>query len=426
MSLALLPFHPSIHLYTDALRSVFIYCTLNELSICMSVSHHWQSSVLSSRCCGHRLFGGASALIRHEMLSARLRKHVSQLCTIEEDWQIGNIHRLADTMPHLHILSIVLVCPFVMINVGQFPPQLRQLTVRMPPSTPEPEGFMHTLRAIADLTHLTQLTICSHGNRLTESVCSFEPLIQSCSLQHLIIEGPLTLCTRVQMEQFRRIPKLESISIEHLTPALMELLLKPPHHLQWKQIGSLYNANEQMISLLSRLPSVTKLNLCELVSPHVDSLSNLPHLSVLDLGFATVNPHYHVRVHVSRILTSVQHCSALTKLTLFALGSRPSGKPICWTEHQLADLFHHLTHLHEFTLARPERIRSLAFLAHAPSLKSFTLYDHLDKSKCTLPMSELIHVFALPALTSFYISPQLFHPKLTNSSVLNHSISIPQ
>jgi len=400
-------------LHRHALESIFAFLNLRELHGVVSVSHSWQSAVLSM---GSIIDLHYRMLPLRTLLQSRLLRHVGRLHAIGV-FTAQELCQLAEQAPQLRWLSCR-IQPFTTEPI-KFPAQLQWIALELAGRSEPLEGSQSTsvmtqtmLAALVPLAHLIHVALLG-----IESGVSLEPLQRMPALRSVGLDwAERHSLSDAQAAHVCGVPQLEELHLAELdlesTSSLERLLATSSAALSSLRFlageGDALNLFPAVAALLPRLPSLTEVTVCVPFVSLLESLRHLPHMRTLNLHLET-----DVTDAPRTLVQHVRSCRGLQELKIswnmmddapgFALNSAllghcVAGLPVLHTLH--------LVSLH---------LGSLAFLAQGTVAHTLTDLSIVDVKPRLLP-AEIIHVHGLPRLQSLFLQ-HVFAEPLTVAAV---------
>lgn len=401
-----------MQLYRHALESILSLLELQDISCASSVSRSWSAAVSTMRPINSMIERNglqceaedkafralppidsivASPLLRH-LGAVHVRGKSGGLTGLTND-SLALFAQYAPSLTSLWCdLTLIPAAPLI------FPMKLTSLELRLAVNTsaPDTDSVLTTLAVLPSLSRLSLRLFMFVGVDLSL-------LAASRSLTDLtlhMLDGSQAKLTDRQVDQIR-----SSFShLKHIGDIEMSSLarlLRTPVNACWQDIGFLC-ADAHTGALLLSLPTLTKLSLCFLEdAPPLDFLSKLPLLTALVLYFS--DDAFPDDLFVDSLLT----CTGLTELDVNLLRSVDSA--------HLSTLFAGLPHLKTLKLCvQLDSLECLSSGSLAQSLEDLTLVRcsgqgvplselEVMEPVSALPVSELVHLFALKRLRSLEI-----------------------
>ena len=289
------------------------------------------------------------------------------------------------------------------------PPKLSSMQLRL--------GSEHTdsaingvLAVLAALPCLSQLCLgvsaCARENCVELSILAACPSLTDLQVGSNYSVPPTF--THTQLDRIRSsLGHLHRFEIECISHDQLARLLKLPVAARWQDIGSV-QANVDTGNLLLRLPTLTKADLIFVEEiPHVDFLSQLPHLTALDL---TCDHDDEGPIPVDPVLASLLRCSCITDLNLHC----------GFNSAHFTVLFAKLTRIKKLAI-RGGNLTSLECFAAGPITQSL---EELTLSDLDLAPSEVSYLRGLSRLRILHLSG-CFSPSLDDSTIPSMSPPTP-
>lgn len=201
----------------------------------------------------------------------------------------------------------------------------------------------------------------------------------------------LAVCRWWQQAQ-QSMPRLQLTCNSEQTDALLERLRAPVLSRHVTQLVFSYDATQEDMNALPRVPTLTSLQLRRVVCGSLQFLTALPRLSELTLIFSS-KPG--LSLPATNALTALSACTLLVELRL---GMSPNMCQL--SSAQLDELLSHLPHLRSLEIDEASNIKSLSFLRRATQLQHLRLFGFSPK----LADAELEHVAALQKLETLRLT----------------------
>jgi hypothetical protein len=394
---------PLVHrLYKDALASVFAFLTLEDLHATLMVCSFWSRVVDSMP----RLSMPFSMSRSPSLVPpSALRRHIGFFISTNA-LDAAHLSCLSDLLPHMRELFtwMTLAGPRAEVQMREpirLPRRLQRLTLYLE-SVP---GAAHTsqgqsisgsaqslMDAIGELSQLEELTLALER--------SFDPDLRF---------GPLTRLHRLhtfafdwqtwsqdqqwsdeQVAVIRDLPSLTALQLLNGEVSLLHRLTRPPHPLQWREIGlERTQWTDDHSVALPTLPSLTSFTPGEMSCTDFDFLARLPQLSTLRIEYAAIAPSLP-----RGFVSGLQSCAHLTDLII-------SSVPL--TSAHLSAIFDRLTRLRTIKLSQLDELSDLSCFIREPLTRSLNTLRIWYCRHPALRTNELITLRALSQLTQLDI-----------------------
>lgn len=228
---------------------------------------------------------------------------------------------------------------------------------------------------------------------------SFAPLAAAPLLRSLQLES-LDCCdlTDARIGELRALTQLEVFEADHEVARILRAA--HPQPLQWRTLRWLC-VDEESAPLLTTLPALTDLNVCELRLTHLEFLLSLQHLSALCLDPSSSN------ASAAALVSGLQRCPQLTSLALL-------NSNRLHAEH-LAAVLERLPLLSSLILYKVASVASLSFLSAGRLWHTLTLL-HVDTlcrdiwTALQFQPEDLAHINGLRSLQSLELHTAFRNP----------------
>lgn len=362
-----------VNLYRHALESIFAFFSLSDLHTATSVSKSWCLAVDKMRGIdatieqlpdGNPLFG---------LCASRLARHIGTIGIGSDPLVIdqAGLYLVGLRMTSLHTLYYRRLGKLPFVGPLIFPPSLTHLSV-------ECESVVTvTNRVILAASHLSSLNRLDLNARVSLSV-NLAPLRGLPSLQTLHFK----LCTNdnltlQQSEDLRAMPSLTHLRAPFDSQDMRMLLSGAPHQLALRALSFGGIMDDDTISLLASLHSISNLGLGD--TNELKCLASLPNLTTLQLDDFALQP-----ILKGTIIGG--QCAHLTQLSINTSGL---------TSAQLGALLSRMPRLCKLYITEMQRLESLEFLSAEPLASTLTRLELEECCHAQLSADELHHVFSL-------------------------------
>jgi hypothetical protein len=355
-------------LYRDALGSVLSFLTLRELAAALAVNQEWAAAVQSIR--PAMLIADIPSARLNGLLSSRLRRHVGELGKLDGDCEhklwlwCHDLPFLSQALPQLLSLNARLTVLSIDAPL-LFPARLQRLDMRVLNPSDSPALPNAVVESIGQLSHLHKLYLdLEHAG-----VASLSPLQQLSLLRDVHLSSPIPNPRQSAIE-LRALPWLHRLYIHtaespvsHGNALFMALLQEDPSEsaplsaLQWRDFSlSSLDFTDELTSLLSRLPSLERLEITVSRCTHFAFLSSLPQLTTLEMSA------WWMPEDAWRNMLAVFTSNGVTRLQTLQMTGGPC------TSDELRQLLSHTPSLTSLRLNSLCDVDSLSFFLQLPTL----------------------------------------------------------
>jgi hypothetical protein len=312
-------------LYRHAIESIFAFVSLEDLAALLCINHEWRAAVSSMACCSLEWSLTKSTIQIPLMCASPAARHITSI-EYEDNTKGGVMsNQLALMRLHLPRLAKLTVCLAAddALTPDNFPAHLTYLHVLVHYCATS-AVTQSVIDAIAQLSSLESLFFYAHddqGWHPLRCTMSFAPLAHLPRLRSLYVNDVVMSATNVlELRNLHALRVLHGSCAGHdLTP---DTLFAAPHKLLLTELGWTSIKTDRDAAGLATLTDMVKLELHANAVGHADFLQSMPQLTDLNMQFSQCFDAQPV--DVLRVVTTLQRCTQLKKLTLIRGDFRPT------------------------------------------------------------------------------------------------------